>query len=102
MKNLLLNAVEELMNRVDAQLVNVRKDIRNAEGLNERMNIVLNNRIEIINKLDKLDYLKEQIEIRFPEEINEIELIEKYIRNINIQLEDLAFIVNDMNQVIEA
>ena len=102
MKNLLLNAVEELMNRVDVQLVNVRKDIRNAEGLNERMNIVLNNRIEIINKLDKLDYLKEQIEIRFPEEINEIELVEKYIRNINIQLEDLAFIVNDMNQVIEA
>jgi hypothetical protein len=102
MKNLLLNAVEELMNRVDVQLANVRKDIRNAEGLNERMNIVLNNRIEIINKLDKLDYLKEQIEIRFPEEINEIELIEKYIRNINIQLEDLAFIVNDMNQVIEA
>jgi hypothetical protein len=102
MKNLLLNAVEELMNRVDGQLVNVRKDIRNAEGLKERMNIVLNNRIEIINKLDKLDFLKEQIEIRFPEEIKEIELIEKYIRNINIQLEDLAFIVNDMNQVIEA
>ena len=102
MKNLLLNAVEELMNRVDTQLVNVRKDIRNAEGLKERMNIVLNNRIEIINKLDKIEYLKEQIEIRFPEEINEIELAEKYIRNINIQLEDLAFIVNDMNQVIEA
>ena len=102
MKNLLLNAVEELMNRVDVQLANVRRDIRNAEGLNERMKIVLNNRIEIINKLDKLDYLKEQIEIRFPEEINEIELVEKYIRNINIQLEDLAFIVNDMNQVIEA
>jgi hypothetical protein len=102
MKNLLLNAVEELMNRVDGQLVNVRKDIRNAEGLKERMNIVLNNRIELINKLDKLDYLKEQIEIRFPEEINEIELVEKYIRNINIQLEDLAFIVNDMNKVIEA
>jgi hypothetical protein len=102
MKNLLLNAVEELMNRVDVQLANVRKDIRNAERLNERINIVLNNRIEIINKLDKLDYLKEQIEIRFPEEINEIELIEKYIRNLNIQLEDLAFIVNDMNQVIEA
>lgn len=102
MKNLLLNAVEELMNRVDVQLANVRKAIRNAEGLNERMNIVLNNRIELINKLDKLDYLKEQIEIRFPEEINEIELIEKYIRNINVQLEDLAFIVNDMNQVIEA
>lgn len=102
MKNLLLNAVEELMNRVNVQLANVRKDIRNAEGLNERMNIVLNNRIEIINKLDKIDYLKEQIEIRFPEEINEIELAEKYIRNINIQLEDLAFIVNDMNQVIEA
>lgn len=102
MKNLLLNAVEELMNRVDGQLVNVRKDIRNAEGLKERMNIVLNNGIEIINKLDKIDYLKEQIEIRFPEEINEIELVEKYIRNINIQLEDLAFIVNDMNQVIEA
>lgn len=102
MKNLLLNAVEELMNRVDVQLANVRKAIRNAEGLNERMNILLNNRIEIINKLDKLDYLKEQIEIRFPEEINEIELIEKYIRNTNIQLEDLAFIVNDMNQVIEA
>lgn len=101
MKNLLLNAVEELMNRVDGQLVNVRKDIRNAEGLKERMNVVLNNRIEIINKLDKLDYLKEQIEIRFPEEINEIELVEKYIRNINLQLEDLAFIVNDMNQVIE-
>ena len=102
MKNLLLNAVEELMNRVDVQLANVRKAIRNAEGLNERKNIVLNNRIELINKLDKLDYLKEQIEIRFPEEINEIELIEKYIRNINVQLEDLAFIVNDMNQVIEA
>ena len=102
MKNLLLNAVEELMNRVDAQLVNVRKDIRNADGLKERMNIVLNNRIEIINKLDKIDYLKEQIEIRFPEEINEIELAERYIRNINIQLEDLAFIVNDMNQIIEA
>ena len=102
MKNLLLNAVEELMNRVDGQLVNVRKDIRNAEGLKERMNIVLNNRIEIINKLDKIEYLKEQIEIRFPEEINEIELAERYIRNINIQLEDLAFIVNDMNQVIEA
>ena len=102
MKNLLLNAVEELMNRVDVQLANVRKAIRNTEGLNERMNIVLNNRIELINKLDKLDYLKEQIEIRFPEEINEIELIEKYIRNINVQLEDLAFIVNDMNQVIEA
>ena len=102
MKNLLLNAVEELMNRVDVQLVNVRKDIRNAEGLKERMNIVLNNRIEIINKLDKIDYLKEQIEIRFPEEINEIELAERYIRNINIQLEDLAFIVNDMNQIIEA
>ena len=102
MKNLLLNAVEELMNRVDGQLVNVRKDIRNAEGLKERMNIVLNNRIEIINKLDKIDYLKEQIEIRFPEEISELELIEKYIRNVNIQLEDLAFIVNDMNQVIEA
>ena len=93
MKNLLLNAVEELMNRVDGQLVNVRKDIRNAEGLKERMNIVLNNRIEIINKLDKIDYLKEQIEIRFPEEINVLIKIEKEINKRLIQLEDLLNVI---------
>lgn len=101
MKNLLLNAVEGLMENMDNQITVMANEIRNVETLNQRINILNERRLTVINEIEKLQYLKEQLEIRFPEEIYTMDMIDNFIYKNYNRLDDMTFIVNDMKNMIE-
>lgn len=101
MKNLLLNAVEGLMENMDNQITVMANEIRNVETLNQRINILNERRLTVINEIEKLQYLKEQLEIRFPEEIYTMDMIDNFIYKNYNRLDDMTFIVNDMKNIIE-
>ena len=94
MKNLLNNAVEGLMERVENNFKELRHDINAAETRGIAMNILADKRILITNQLDKLRFVKEQMEVRFPEE--DIRYIDKFIDNGFIQLQDINYIAEDL------
>ena len=101
MKNLLLNAVEGLMENMDNQITVMANEIRNVKTLNQRINILNERRITVINEIEKLQYLKEQLKIRFPEEIDTMDMIDNFIYKTYNRLDDMIFIVNDMKNMIE-
>ena len=98
MKKLLINAIEGLMEVIDNQIDVMEQDIRNVKTLNQRINILNDRRITVINEIAKLNYLNEQLDVRFQEEN---ETINNFIQKVYNRLDDMAFIVHDMKNVIE-
>ena len=102
MKNLLNSAVEELVVRVNRELELIRQEIKITTATKGDKFIILNQRRNtILRLLDKIDYLKEQAEIRFPEEYIFDRDLDKFNHIINIQLEDILDIINEVGIVIE-
>ena len=94
MKNLLKDAMKELVIRVNGEMKEIKNAIRIEETKGMKLNILNERRNTIINLFDKLDYLKEQFEIRFPEE--ELDMnIERFKLITKIQLEDMLDIINE-------
>ena len=94
MKNLLKDAMKELVVRVNGEMKEIKNAIRIEETKGMKLNILNERRNTIINLFDKLDYLKEQFEIRFPEE--ELDMnIERFKLITKIQLEDMLDIINE-------
>ena len=94
MKNLLKDAMKELVIRVNGEMKEIKNAIRIEETKGMKINIINERRNTIINLFDKLDYLKEQFEIRFPEEEMDID-IERFKLITKIQLEDMLDIINE-------
>lgn len=102
MRNLLINAVEELVVRVNRELELIRQEIKITTATKGDKLIILNQRRNtILRLLDKIDYLKEQAEIRFPEEYIFDRDLDKFNHITNIQLEDILNIINEAGIVIE-
>ena len=94
MKNLLKDAMKELVIRVNGEMKEIKNAIRIEETKGMKLNIINERRNTIINLFEKLEYLKEQFEIRFPEE--ELDMnIERFKLITKIQLEDMLDIINE-------
>ena len=102
MKNLLNNAVEELVVRGYKELDELRNDIKIEKDMCMKLNILNDRRDYILRLLDKLDYLKEQMKIRFPEEELAVNKIDRYNLIVNVQLEDILNIINEAGYEIFA
>jgi len=95
MKNLLNNAVNELVVKGMNDLEEVRKGIKVLENKGDKLNLLYEKRNAILNVIDKLEFFKEKAELEFPEEdILEVN-IDKVCLILNVQLEDLLDIINE-------
>ena len=92
MKNLLNDAVRELVLRVNDEMIAIKEGIKLAENKGDKLNILEARRERILKLFKRLDYLQEQADVRELEILIDIEDF-KFI--INIQLEDILNIINE-------
>jgi hypothetical protein len=92
MKNLLNDAVRELVLRVNDEMIAIKEEIKVAENKGDKLNILEVRRERILKLFKRLDYLQEQADVR---ELEVLIDIEDFKFKINIQLEDLLDIINE-------
>lgn len=93
MKNLLNDAVRELVLRVNDEMIAIKEEIKVAENKGDKLNILEARRERILKLFKRLDYLQEQADVRELEILIDIEDF-KFI--INIQLEDILDIIHEV------
>ena len=102
MKNLFNVAVNELVERANKELKDMRKDIDMLVNKGDKINIVCEGKVYLDNIVYRLNILKDKFAIDFPEDIEELKHIEKAINVINIQAIDLLNIANEAgNEILE-
>lgn len=102
MKNLFNIAVNELVERANKELKDMRKDIDALVNKGDKINIVCEGKVYLDNIVYRLNILKDKFAIDFPEDIEELNHIEKAINIINIQAIDLLNIANEAgNEILE-
>ena len=102
MKNLFNIAVNELVERANKELKDMRKDIDVLVNKGDKINIVCEGKVYLDNIVYRLNILKDKFAIDFPEDIEELNHIEKAINIINIQAIDLLNIANEAgNEILE-
>ena len=102
MKNLFNIAVNELVERANKELKDMRKDIDVLVNKGDKINIVCEGKVYLDNIVYRLNILKDKFAIYFPEDIEELNHIEKAINIINIQAIDLLNIANEAgNEILE-
>ena len=102
MKNLLLNAVEELIIKADKEIDDARNDIKVMEHKGAKLNRVYDAHGYIINLIDRINVLKDKLAIDFPEEEEAIEKINKKVRIILIQIEDVLNMAYEVgNEILD-
>lgn len=100
MKNLLNDAVRELVLRVNDEMIAIKEDTKLAENKGDKLNILEARKERILKLFKRLDYLQEQADVRELEILIDIEDF-KFI--INIQLEDMLDIINEAGiEIIDA
>ena len=101
MKNLLLNAVEELVVKANKEIDDARNDIKVMEHKGAKLNRVYDAHGYIINLIDRINVLKDKLTIDFPEEED---AIEKMWSNNNLDSGEEAVITNirHKNLIFEA
>ena len=92
MKNLLNVAIEGLIERMDNELQEVKYAINELERVGDKVNMIYDRRENILGLVDRVHYLEDQLEVRFPED-NKIEKVEKEVNKRLIQLEDLLNVI---------
>ena len=88
MKNLLNNAVVELVERVSNELGSAKKEMIVLDREGDKINAVIERRENIINLFKKIDNLNLKMKEQFPDEELDID-IDRFKFIVNIQLEDL-------------
>ena len=102
MKNLLLNAVEELVVRANNELNELRQEVNNLANEGDRVNAVYNKRRYIVNLVNKVIILKDKFEVDFPDDKEEAKQLEKKAHIILIQLEDILNVAYNVgNDILE-
>lgn len=102
MKNLLLNAVEELVVKANKEIDDARNDIKTMEHKGEKLNRVYDAHGYIINLIDRINVLKDKLAVDFPEEEEAIEKINKKVRIMLIQIEDVLNIAYEVgNEILD-
>ena len=100
MKNLLNDAVRELVLRVNDEMIAIKEDIKLAENKGDKLNILEARKERILKLFKRLDYLQGQADVRALEILIDIEDF-KFI--INIQLEDMLDIITEAGiEIIDA
>ena len=79
MKNLLNNAVEELMVRVNNELEDMRKDINITMSINAKARVIRYRKENIMNLIDRLWQLEKHMEKVFPDNYEEAKQIRDFI-----------------------
>ena len=92
MKNLLNVAIEGLIERMDNELQEVKYAINELERVGDKVNMIYDRRENILGLVDRVHYLEDRLEVRFPED-NKIEKVEKEVNKRLIQLEDLLNVI---------
>lgn len=100
MKNLLLNAVEELVMKANKEIDDVREEVKVMEHKGAKLNRVYDCHAYIINLIDRINVLKDNIAIEFPEEEDIIKDIDKKVRILFIQIEDVLNIAYEVGNEI--
>lgn len=93
MKNLLNDAVRELVLRVNDEMIAIKEEIKVAKNKGDKLNILEARRERILKLFKRLDYLQEQADVRELEILIDVEDF-KFI--INIQLEDILNIIHEV------
>lgn len=93
MKNLLNDAVRELVLRVNDEMIAIKEEIKVTENKGDKLNILEVRRERILKLFKRLDYLQEQADVRELEILIDIEDF-KFI--INIQLEDILNVIHEV------
>lgn len=89
MRNLLLNAVEELIVKANNEIDEARADIAAKEHIGARVNRTYEAHAYIIHLIDRINVLKDNYAIEFPEDEDVIKKINKAVNIILIQIEDV-------------
>ena len=100
MKNLLLNAVNELVVKANNELKLVRNDIAILPNRGDKLNRVYEGYNNIISLVDRINALKDKLVIDFPDEHEEVEEINKAVHIVLIQIEDVLNIVYEVGNVM--
>ena len=101
MKNLLLNAVNELVVKANNELKLVRNDIAILPNRGDKLNRVYEGYNNIISLVDRINTLKDKLVIDFPDEHEEeVEEINKAVHIVLIQIEDALNIVYEVGNVM--
>jgi hypothetical protein len=100
MKNLLLNAVEELVVKANNEINAVRKDVNVLPNLGDKVNRVYESHDYIVNLVDKMNVLRDKLAVEFPEEQDAIKDIDKAVRIILIQIEDVLNVAYNVGNVM--
>ena len=95
MKNLVNEAVNVLVGKGMNELNEVRKAINVLEHKGDKLNLLYEKREAILDIVNKLEVLKENAELNFPEEdVLDVDIY-KFKLIMNVQLNDLLDIINE-------
>ena len=92
MKNLLNNAVEELIVRVNNELEDMRKDINITMSINAKARVIRYRKENIMNLIDKLWQLEKHMEKVFPDNYEEAKHIREFIHKKDLRLLDEIYV----------
>lgn len=92
MKNLLNNAVEELMVRVNNELEDMRKDMNITMSINAKARVIKYRKENIMNLIDKLWQLEKHMEKVFPDDYEEAKQIREFIHKTDLRLLDEMYV----------
>ena len=70
MKNLLNDAIQEMVVRVNNEVNDMRDEVKAADTRGHKIQIVDKRKAKVLRLFKKLNYLQEQALIRFGEEVN--------------------------------
>lgn len=92
MKNLLNNAVEELMVRVNNELEDMKKDMNITMSINAKTRVIRYRKENIMNLIDKLWQLEKHMEKVFPDNYEEAKQIRDFIHKTDLRLLDETYV----------
>ena len=95
MKNILNNAMNELMVRVNNEVEEVRAIIKTDDTKGNKLNALIERRDIIFNLLEKVETIKDNLKLNFPEDLEEVERVTKEELKVKVQLEDMLDIINE-------
>ena len=96
MKNLLNDAIQEMVVRVNNEVNDMRDEVKAADTRGHKIQIVDKRKAKVLRLFKKLNYLQEQAVIRFGEDVEEdVNKLQKFEQRILIQIEDMYYIVNE-------
>jgi len=87
MKKLLNESAQVLIERINNGFTSLVEEIKETNTIEEAFRVMKKRRNEIESIINKLEYIKKQMEIRYPENTKEIIRLERFVSISRLQLE---------------